>query len=172
MANGSEYGLSFAEDSNAIPPQCPTMNVGRTHQDRGRRAEAIVTSELLERGISVSAPVFGTERYDLIIDRSGELERVQVKTAYEHHEKAETVVVEFDSTVYQSDGTPRKTYYTAGEIDSYLVFCPGRSETLYVEFSEAPETTMNFSFRSPERYNAGNRKLVNFAADYLLHERL
>lgn len=148
------------------------MNVGRTHQERGRRSEARVTSELLEKGISVSTPVFGAERYDLIIDRDGHLERVQVKTAYEHHEKEETVIVEFDTTVYQSDGNPRRTYYTADEIDSFLVYCPDWSETLYVEFEETPETTMNFSFRSPESYNAGNRKVVNFAADYLIDERL
>ena len=136
-------------------------------QNRGK-----ITTELLEFGISVCAPIFGNERYDLIVDRNGELERVQVKTAYSHHERADTVVVGFESTVYQSYGTPKKTYYTASEIDSYIVYCPKRDRSLYVPFDETPRTQMSFSFRDKIEYNAHNRKAIHFAEDYELSTRL
>ena len=148
------------------------MNEGRQHQARGNKTEAKVTSELLNLGISVSAPVFGNERYDLIIDRGNELERVQVKTAYGHHNRTGTVAVGFESTVYQSNGKPNKTYYTAGEIDSYVIYCPERDTTLYVPFDETPRTQMNFSFRSKDEYNGHNRKAINFAEDYQLSAQL
>ena len=106
------------------------MNEGRQHQQRGTKTEAAVTSELIERGISVLTPAFGNERYDVVIDRGGDLERVQVKTAYDHTQKEQTVVVEFDTTMYQSSGTLQKTYYTADEVDSYLMNCPNRETTL------------------------------------------
>ena len=72
------------------------MNEGRQHQQRGTETEATVTSELVGRGISVLTPAFGNERYDMVIDRDGDLERVQVKTAYGHVQKEQTVVVEFE----------------------------------------------------------------------------
>ena len=148
------------------------MNEGREHQARGSRTEARVTTELLELGISVCAPIFGNERYDLIVDQNGELERVQVKTAYSHHERADTVVVGFESTVYQSCGKPKKTDYTASEIDSYIVYCPKRDCSLYVPFDETPRTQMSFSFRDKIEYNAHNRKAIHFAEDYELSTRL
>jgi hypothetical protein len=49
------------------------MNEGRAHQWRGRRTEAVVTSRLIDRGISVFTPAFGADRYDLVIDRDGDL---------------------------------------------------------------------------------------------------
>jgi hypothetical protein len=148
------------------------MNEGRKHQQRGKETESRVTSELIERGIGVLTPAFGNERYDMVIDRSGNLERVQVKTAYDHRQKDQTVVVEFDTTVYQSSGDPQRTYYTGDELDSYLVYCPERETTLYVRFEETPKTQMNFSFREKTAYNDHNQKAVNFAVDYTLDARL
>ena len=116
--------------------------------------------------------MFGNERYDLIVDLDGELERVQVKTAYDHHQRGDTVVVGFESTVYQSNGTPKKTYYQADEIDSYIVYCPKRDSTLYVPFEETPRTQMSFSFRGKDRYNSHNRKAIHFAEDYEIETRL
>lgn len=148
------------------------MNVGRRHQWRGSRTEAKVTSELIDRGLSVSLPVFGNQRYDLVMDRDGDLERVQVKTAYEHASKDDIVVIEFASMVYGSDGTPQRTYYTSDEIDSYIGYVPHRDVLRYVLFEETPKTQMNFSFKDRQAYNPGNRKTVNFASEYLLDSRL
>lgn len=148
------------------------MNEGRVHQWRGRKTEAIVTSRLIERGISVSMPVFGAERYDLVLDRDGVLERVQVKTAYDHHARDETFVAEFDCTVYDSDGNPQKTYYTRDELDAYLIYYEPREMVLYAPFEETPKTQMNFSLRAGDEYNDFNRKAINFAEEYTLSERL
>ncbi|MFB6296514.1 MAG: group I intron-associated PD-(D/E)XK endonuclease [Halobacteriales archaeon] len=148
------------------------MNIGRAHQHRGSRTEAKVVSELLDRGISVCTPVFGHERHDSIIDRSGTLERVQVKTAHDHHGRNDTIVIEFDTTVYGSDGSPRRTFYSAEEIDSYLAYHPEDDVILYVPFEDTPRTQMNFSFRDAEEYNEHNRKAINFVSDYRLDVRL
>jgi hypothetical protein len=149
-----------------------SMNTGRQHQHRGRTTEAVVVAALLERGFGVSVPPYGSERYDLVLDTEDELERVQVKTAYEHGETEATVVAEFQTTVYGSDGTPRRTYYDGDEIDAYLIHCPDRAVTLYVPYSAAPKTQMNFSFRDRSTYGEHNRKTVNFAAEYVIDEQL
>jgi hypothetical protein len=80
------------------------MDEGRQHQRRGTATEAVVTGRLLHHGFGVSKPAFGNERYDLILDDDGTLQRVQVKTAYPHNQRSETAVVEFDTTLYGSDG--------------------------------------------------------------------
>ena len=47
----------------------------------GNIGEAKAISWLVEHGISVSIPFGDNERYDLVIDNNGSLERVQVKTS-------------------------------------------------------------------------------------------
>lgn len=81
-------------------------------------------------------------------------------------------MVDFVSMVYGSDGTPRRTYYTEDEIDSYIVYCPKRDVILYVPFEETPKTAMHFNFKDRSDHHPGNRKTVNFAEDYLLDARL
>jgi len=124
------------------------------------------------QSIAVFTPAFGSERYDLVIDRDGDLQRVQVKTAYDHHDRDGTIVVEFDRTVYDSDGTPQKTYYTSDELDAYVVYYEPTDVTLFVPFDETPETQMNFSLRDPGDYGEYNRKAIHFVGDYTLDERL
>jgi len=148
------------------------VNEGRAHQWRGRRTEATVTSRLIDRGVSVFTPAFDADRYDLVIDRDGDLQRVQVTTASDHHARDETIVVEFDSTVYDSDGTPRKTYYTRDELDAYVVYYEPTDATLFVTFEETPRTQMNFSLGDPGEYCEHNRKAIHFVEDYTLDERL
>lgn len=147
------------------------MNEGRQHQRRGTVTEAVVTGRLLRHGFGVSKPAFGNERYDLILDDDGTLQRVQVKTAYPHNQRTETAVVEFDTTVYGSDGTAQRSYYSGDEIDAYVVYSPEQDIVLYVPFEDAPETQMNFSFRDRSSYNRHNQKAVNFAAEYRLDAR-
>jgi hypothetical protein len=148
------------------------MNTGRRHQHRGRVTESTVVTSLLERELGVAVPPYGSERYDLVLDTDDALERAQVKTAYDHPNHAETVVTEFQTTIYGSDGTPRRTYYDADEIDAYLIHCPNRGVTLYVPFEDAPKTQTNVSFRDESAYGDHNRKAVNFAEDYLLDAQL
>jgi hypothetical protein len=59
---------------------------------------------------------------------------VQVKTAYDHHDRAGTIVVEFGCTVYDSTGTPQKTYYTSDELDAYVVYYEPADVTLFAPF--------------------------------------
>ena len=50
----------------------------KTLREKGELAELKVLIDLTTRGYDVSIP-FGTCRYDLIVDREGKLERIQVK---------------------------------------------------------------------------------------------
>jgi len=144
------------------------MNTGRTYQQIGRESEAIVVNRLIKRGYSVSSPIFGNERYDLIIDDGEALFRGQVKTAYDRTDREDAVKCDFDTTVYGSDGNPTKTYYEEGEIDCFLIYSPSHDSVLWVPFEDAPRTCITVSFRDSSDVDARTRHSVNFADDYLL----
>jgi hypothetical protein len=60
----------------------PATSSARLHtKDKGDIGEAMVTADALRRGHKVAIPIGENGRYDLIVERRGRLERVQVKYA-------------------------------------------------------------------------------------------
>lgn len=56
------------------------QSVGKGRVASGVSAEMYVAGALYERGYTVSKPLGGSSKYDLIVDIQGELKRVQVKS--------------------------------------------------------------------------------------------
>ena len=57
---------------------------------QGELGEAAVTFDLMKRGYGVATPLSENIRYDLIVDRNGKLERIQVKSV---NSDGKTIVV-------------------------------------------------------------------------------
>ncbi len=89
-------------------------------KDRGDETEAKITHEMISHGYSVSVPFGDNDKYDLIVDDTGELYRVQCKTAWKNKEKT----MRFNT---HSQTTKRGAYHENtydGEIDAFVVRYP------------------------------------------------
>lgn len=142
------------------------MNQGRKHQQKGIETESIVTHELIKRGYTVSQPVFGDGRYDLIVDDGDSLHRVQVKSFYRPSGKEKTIKIDFDTSIYNSDGEVTKTYYSDDEIDAFVTYVPNRESLLWIPIEEAGKTSITLSYRDAEKYDNRIVHTVRFAEEY------
>src|SRR5581483_6769398 len=92
---------------------------GESTKQRGDVAELKVACDLRRRGCTVAIP-FGEDcDYDLVIDRSGRLERVQVK-----HTESDGAVISVQCRSHSlTNGRIRRTKnYTAATIDWLAVY--------------------------------------------------
>lgn len=140
------------------------MNQGRKHQQKGKETESVVVHELIKRGYSVSQPVFGNERYDLIVDDGESLHRAQVKSFYTP--KKDTIKMDFDTSIYNSDGQVSKSYYDSDEIDIFLTYVPKEDSLLWIPIEEAGKTSISLSYRNKDEYDSRVLHHVRFAEEY------
>lgn len=111
-------------------------------KQKGDETEAKIVHELIASGYSVSVPFGDNDKYDLVVDDSRELYRIQCKTAWET-EKG-TVRFNTHSQTTRAGEYHESTYH--GEIDAFLVRFPP-TETLYwVDIGDA--TTQKMELRT------------------------
>jgi hypothetical protein len=133
-----------------------------TRKQKGDLAELKVACDLRERGYRIAIP-FGEESdYDLVIDRDGALERVQVKYV-ESDEKIILVVCRSNSL---TNGKVRRIKrYTKATIDWLAVYDRTTDACYYVPASELGDGRDMLTLRlSPPRNS--QRVGIRFAADY------
>lgn len=128
--------------------------------DVGLRTEAIVTSELLRRGIRVLQPVGFNHRYDLVLDLDGEFVRVQCKTG-----RLRKGVVHFNSESVRSNTTTAQRRSYDGEAELFVVHCPDTDEIYAVPVADAPLRGVALRVDPPANRQ---EKGIRWAADYLL----
>ncbi|HEY8584781.1 MAG TPA: group I intron-associated PD-(D/E)XK endonuclease [Capillimicrobium sp.] len=131
---------------------------------RGDLAELRVAADVLARGHRVAIP-FGEDcPYDLVVDRAGRLERVQVK----HTRSDGSVVVVRCRTQSLTNGRVRATTkYTAASIDWIAVYDATTDRCFYVPAAELGERgRAELRLRIAPARN-GQRSRVRLAADYL-----
>ena len=134
-------------------------------QERGDAAEAIVTGELVARGVSVLVPMYDNDPYDLVLNVKNGYVRVQVKTAYLI--KPGVVCFETRSTRVKSDGYERESY--DGKIDYFVVYSPPTDEIYVVHIDEASRSGMWIRFVEAKN---NQRSRVNWHEEYVLDARL
>jgi hypothetical protein len=91
-----------------------------TTDQKGAIAESAIVHAAVKLGIGVYLPFAEGERYDLILDLGGRLQRVQCKWAPLYRD---VVVVRAYSTRRTAHGLRRRTY-SATEIDGLAAYCP------------------------------------------------
>ena len=104
-----------------------------TRKEKGDLAELMVACDLRERGYRISIP-FGEEAdYDLVAERNGELERVQVKYTESDGKVAE---VKCRSHSHTNGRIRRTKHYTAATIDWLAVYDRTTDRCYYLPASE------------------------------------
>jgi hypothetical protein len=100
----------------------------------GNLSEAKVLAALLGAGYAVLLPWGDNERYDMVIERAGSFERVQVKTG-----RIVRGAVRFKmySVKPATRAAPQATrYYTEAEVDLFGVYCPALEAVYLVPRSD------------------------------------
>jgi hypothetical protein len=134
-------------------PSCHTVDVGL-------RTEAVITAELLRRGVRVLVPCGFNHRYDLVLDMDGEFVRVQCKTG-----RLRKGAVHFNSESVRSNTKTAISRPYDGDAEIFLVHCPETDEIYAVPVAEAPKRGV--TLRVDPTANSQSEG-VRWASDYVL----
>ncbi len=129
------------------------------HSDeKGALSEIKVASRLMERGYTVSKPLFGSARYDLLAD-DGRIHRIQCK-----HGRYRDGVVIFNTASYCAFTKVDKVY-TSDEIDMFGIYCSSLDEVFLVPVEETPKSKGILRVDPPKN---GQSKGIRFASEFKL----
>lgn len=123
----------------------------------GERSEAVILAKLLLCGEVVLQPFGDNQRYDLVIDRSGEFIRIQCKTG-----RLKDGVISFWSCS-NSGGYSKRDYL--GEIEAFAVYCPENSQVYLVPVMDAASRNTRLRVENPRN---GINSTIRWANDFLL----
>ena len=116
---------------------------------------------LVDVGLEVSVPFGENCRYDLVLDRAGELIRVQCKTG-----RLRDGAVRFaTASTYGHLPSPRdlRRHYH-GQIDAFAVYCPETEGVYLIPIGDVPSRATAYLRVALPRN--GQRKRIRFATDY------
>lgn len=136
------------------------MNI--THEV-GNVGELRVAYEAARRGYTISIPFGHDAKYDLVVDRGGILQRVQVKTVTSDGK----VIKVHTRSPGRVDGKVNINKYTSADIEWIVVVDLTSDVCLFVPASELGSTgkdAMSFRITLPKN---NQRKNVRFVEDYL-----
>jgi hypothetical protein len=130
---------------------------------KGDLAELKVATDLLQKGCRVAFPYGEDCDYDLIIDREGTLERVQVKHATSN---GEVIVVQCRSLSLTHGKVKRVKRYTAEMIEWLAVYDCTTNRCYYIRAEELGSGRDVFSLRLTDARN-NQRAGIHYAELYL-----
>jgi hypothetical protein len=129
---------------------------------KGDLAELKVATDLLERGYKIAIPFGEDSDFDLVIDRDGTLERVQVKYATSN---GEFIPVRCRSHSLTNGKVKRTKQYTAETIDWLAVYDRTTDRCYYIPASELGQGRAVLHLRLHDPMNR-QRLRIRFASDY------
>ena len=129
----------------------------------GDRTTLAVMLALTDAGIDVSVPFGENCRYDLVIDREGDLTRVQCKTG-----RLRDGAVRFaTASTYGHLRSPRENRRDyIGQIDEFAVFCPDTEGVYLIPIADVSARTNAYLRIDPP--GNGQRRGIRFARTYLV----
>ena len=130
-------------------------------KDIGDRSTLAILSVLRELGYGVYMPFGENTRIDLILERDGDLTRVQCKTG---RLRGGSIAFSVCSTYghHRNPQTARRTY--VGQIDYFAVYCPETQGVYLVPIGHVMTRNRAYLRIAPSRNN--QRERIRFAADY------
>jgi Holliday junction resolvase-like predicted endonuclease len=130
---------------------------------KGDTAEMMVAADLVKRGYRIAFPYGEDSDYDLIVEREGRLERIQVK----YTESRDGVVTVRTRSHSLTSGRVRTTKrYTAKMIEWLAVYDRVTDRCYYVPAGELGTGRSLMHLRLGPALN-GQRARINWARDYL-----
>jgi len=141
-------------------------NVGEgewSRKQRGDLAELMIACDLLRRGYKLAFPYGEDSDYDLVMEREGKLERVQVKQT----ESNGAVITVKCCSHSLTNGRVRETKrYTAATIDWLAAYDRTTDRCYYIPASELGDGRRELLLRvAPAKNN--QRARIRLAEDYL-----
>jgi len=127
-------------------------------KSKGEISEALILARLLELGYSVSLPFGNNQRYDMVVDDGKSLIKAQCKTA-----RVVNGCVSFRVCSTNGFTGEHRTY--EGEVDVFLVYCPGTKGFYKIKIEEATKTEVRLRF-APTK--GGQSSQVRWAKDFEL----
>ncbi len=122
----------------------------------GDLSEAKLMTALLDRGYVVAVPWGDNQRYDLILERGGKFERVQIKTG--RVAKGAIVVDAFSYTTKGGRGYQ-------GQVEYIGVYCPQLKTAYLVPMERIGKFGFNLRIDEPKNHQ---RKRILWAKDFQL----
>lgn len=126
----------------------------------GERSEGVVLAELLKLGHVVLLPFGNNQRYDLVVENSGQFVRVQVKTAWWDNGCAC-----FKPNNVNAFTGQRKTY--VGAADVFMVYSPHTGKVYCIPVNACGTSEIRLRV-DPANGNAGAMSRIRWASDYEL----
>ncbi|MFC4541113.1 group I intron-associated PD-(D/E)XK endonuclease [Halosolutus amylolyticus] len=123
----------------------------------GDETEAKIVATLIADGYTVSVPFGDNDKYDLVVDDSDRLYRIQCKTAWQN--KAETIRFNTHSQTTRDGRYHEQTYDDV--IDAFIVRCPDREQLYWIPIEDATEQKMELRFEASIDHPS-----INWAPDY------
>lgn len=117
-------------------------------KDRGTIGELIVAAEAVKRGYTVCLPYGENQRYDLVLDRTGNLERVQVKCL---QPKDGRLTLNMYTVMHDKDSTDGRRYrrerYTHEEVDLMCIINADTKEIAMIPIGDLDSVKSQAVFR-------------------------
>lgn len=99
------------------------------NKQKGNIGEAKCLAKMVELGVPVCLPFGDNERYDMIIERNGNLEKIQIKYSSQQENKGSIIFKTSSSTNH----TTNKHYSTyENDIDAFLLYNALTDEVYYL----------------------------------------
>jgi hypothetical protein len=135
-----------------------------TTKTKGDLAELMVAADLRRKGYKIALPFGEDWDYDLIFERDGKLERVQVKYA---ESDGSILTVRCRSHSLTNGKVKRVKRYTAAMIDWLAVYDRSTNRCYYVPAQKLGATGRSAMYLRMTPTRNGQRLGINFAEDYL-----
>jgi hypothetical protein len=123
----------------------------------GDISEAMVRARFIEKGYVVLVPQNSALRYDIVVEKDGVFQRVQIKTG----RLIKDDVINFHTS--SVDSTRKIEVYYQGEIELFAVYCPYNQKVYAMKIQDAPLGTCSMRLK-PAKNNQLNG--IRWAADY------
>lgn len=127
--------------------------VGKRRMSTGMAAEMAVASDLFSLGYIVSKPLDGVQKYDLIVDKDGQLLRVQVKSSTGKYPQGWIGWTKYSENIYDGKGVTAHVVrkYVESDFDVLAIYHVATKEIFYVPVEDLDLTKSNFSVRIGDR---------------------
>lgn len=129
--------------------------------DKGDIGVAVVSADLIKKGLDVLHPISSTSPFDLVIHKNGTFRKVQVK--YREEKKGGVKIGLTRAIIGGGKITKRKL--RPDEVDIFAIYCPATNECYYIRRSDIPSAVELFLRIRPTKKK--QTKGIRWASEYL-----
>jgi hypothetical protein len=133
------------------------MLTALTPSQIGDISEAIVRARFIEKGYIVLVPQNSALRYDIVVEKDGIFQRVQIKTGHLHNG-----AVVFNAASQDPNDRSKKITYR-GDIDVFAVYCHELHTVYFLRIDDTPAMLCHLRLTATKN---NQRNGIRWAVDY------